>query len=97
MIKHIVAFRLKGEATEEQVRALMDAFNAMPGRIPEIQNMSLGKNLGFRDQTYQYALVCEFADTDAFWRYINHPVHQEAARNYFLPIVAQRAAIQYEF
>ena len=97
MIKHVVCFRFKPGVSDENVRATLDALNALPAAIPWARNWSLGRNISSRDNTYDYALHCHFADMDELDRYLHHPAHEEVVRERLIPLWASRAIVDYEF
>ena len=96
MIKHLVCFKFKPEASAEDVDATLAALNALPAQIPWVRNWSLGRNLSARDKTYDYALSCEFADTAELERYLSHPAHEKVAREQLARFWASRAIVDYE-
>jgi hypothetical protein len=68
----------------------------LPGRIPEIAAYSTGVNAGVDPGGYEFAIVADFADRDAYLVYRDHPDHRAVVAEFIAPIVAERAAIQYE-
>jgi hypothetical protein len=97
VIKHLVCFNFKPDAGDEKVQGTLAALDALPGQIPWVRHWSLGRNVSDRDQTYAYALSCDFADLDELNRYLTHPAHVEVARQWLGPYWANRAIIDYEF
>jgi hypothetical protein len=45
---------------------------------------------------YEFAIVADFADRDGYLAYRDHPDHRAVVEQFIAPIVAERAAIQYE-
>lgn len=68
----------------------------LPGRIPEIAAYSTGTNAGVDPGGYEFAIVADFADRDAYLVYRDHPDHRAVVAEFIAPIAAERAAIQYE-
>lgn len=68
----------------------------LPGRIPEISAYSTGTNAGVDPGGYEFAIVADFADRDGYLAYRDHPDHRAVVEQFIAPIVAERAAIQYE-
>jgi 2,3-dihydroxy-p-cumate/2,3-dihydroxybenzoate 3,4-dioxygenase len=97
MIKHIVAFTFKPETSPADVQATLDALNALQGQIPWVRNWSLGKNLSTRDQTYEYALHCDFASEQELQDYLTHPAHERVVRELLTRHWASRAIVDYEY
>jgi hypothetical protein len=94
--RHSVLFRFSPETTDEQIRQLTEGLSALPAQIPEILDYRIGPNVGEPIDNWHYAIVADFADAAAWRTYTDHPVHQAAIRSYVHPIVADRAAVQYE-
>ena len=97
MIKHLVCFNFTPEAGDDKVQGTLAALNALPAQIPWVRNWSLGRNLSDRDQTYAYALSCDFADVDELNRYLSHPAHVQVVRDGLGAYWANRAIVDYEF
>ena len=77
-VRHVVVFKYKAGATEDQIRQVTDAFRALKGKIPGILAFEHGvndspekKNLGF---THVYLLT--FEDAKARDAYLPHPEHK---------------------
>jgi hypothetical protein len=96
MIKHVVAFRLK-EVSAEQEDAMLAAFRALEGQIPELHAFTIGRNVSDRDQTYTHCLVAEMDDMDAVGRYLVHPAHKAAVDDHLAPIMEHRIVVDYTF
>ena len=78
-IRHVVVFKYKSGATEDQIRQVTDAFRDLKKKIPGIvsfergvNNSPEGKNLGF---THVYLLT--FEDAKARDAYLPHPEHKK--------------------
>ena len=78
-LRHIVIFKYKPHATDDQIRQVTDAFRALQQRIPGIRafehginNSPEGKNLGF---THVYMLT--FDTPDARDAYLPHSEHAQ--------------------
>jgi hypothetical protein len=78
-VRHVVVFKYKSGATEDQIRQVTDAFRDLKKKIPGIvsfergvNNSPEGKNLGF---THVYLLT--FEDANARDAYLPHPEHKK--------------------
>ncbi len=78
-MRHIVIFKYKPEATQDQIQQVTDAFRDLKNQIPGIvsfeqgvNNSPEGKDLGF---SHVYLLT--FADAGARDTYLPHPEHQK--------------------
>lgn len=79
VLRHVVLFKYKDTATADQVKASVDAFRALPGKINVIKNFEWGTNVSPEklDQGFTHAYFLTFtsaADRDA---YLVHPAHKE--------------------
>ena len=68
---------------------------ALPGRIPEIRDYRFGPNLGINPGTYDFVVVADFDDEQAYLTYRDHPDHQAFIAELITGNVADRAAIQF--
>ncbi len=78
-VRHVVAFKYKSDATEQQIAEVTDAFRSLQNSIPGIlefeygiNNSPEGKNNGF---THLYLIT--FEDVEARDTYLPHPEHQK--------------------
>ena len=78
-MRHIVVFKYKPDATEEQIEKVTKAFGDLKDKIPGIVSFEHGindspenKNLGF---THVYLLT--FEDAQARDTYLPHPEHKK--------------------
>jgi len=76
MIKHIVLFKFKPEATEAAIADLEQSLKALPGQISDVLSFSCGRDVLRSARSYDLALVADFADLAALDRYQVHPDHQ---------------------
>ena len=90
MIRHIVRFNPRPDATEAEIDAVVRAAQAMPGQIPGVRNFAVSTSFEVvQPPRYRYALTMEFDDEAAARAYIDHPVHQRF-REIFVPLCADR-------
>jgi Stress responsive A/B Barrel Domain len=94
MVRHVVVFTWKPEATDEAVQAFADGLAVLPGQIPEIVSYAFGPDLRLGAGNHDFALVADFADVDAYRRYAEHPAHRQLRDELLSPIVASRHAVQ---
>jgi hypothetical protein len=96
MFRHVVLFTWKDDTTEAQKRALHDELPKMPPAIDVIRAYKFGPDAGINPANYDYAVVADFDDAGGYVTYRDHPVHRALVENYVSPIVAVRAAVQFE-
>ena len=96
MLRHVVVFTWNEQATPAVLDEIVASLRALPGQIPEIRSYHVGSDAGLDDGNVAFAVVADF-DDEAGWRaYMEHPVHR-AVKDRMRPIVATRAAVQYEW
>ena len=89
-IYHVGLVWLKepGNATHRQ--KIVTAAHAFAREIPEVQFLSVGQSppspSPYVDDSFDVCVVMQFADKAAMERYNQHPVHQKAAQEAFLPL-----------
>lgn len=79
VLRHVVLFKFKDDATAEQVRAIEAAFCRLPSATGVIQDLEWGTNVSPEnlDQGYTHLFFLTFkneADRDT---YLPHPAHKE--------------------
>ncbi len=76
--RHIVLFKFKDSASNEQVVAIENAFRALPAQIDSVQDFEWGTNVspeGLADG-FTHCFFGTFADRAALDVYLPHPAHQ---------------------
>jgi hypothetical protein len=96
MIRHVVLFTWTPEATQEQVQALHAELARMPPAIEAIRGYRFGPDAGINPANSDYAVVADFDDAAGYVSYRDHPAHRALVERYVTPIMASRAAIQFE-
>ncbi len=77
MVKHIVLFSYKKEASDEQLTALHEKFSTLPSLIPEILSFESGKDVSVENRHHGFtdAYVVSFAGEKERDSYLTHPHH----------------------
>jgi hypothetical protein len=96
MFRHVVLLTWKPEASDSQVTALREGLAKLPGQIPEIADYHFGDDAGINDGNYAFAITADFASADDYRVYRDAPVHRELIATLVAPIVATRAAVQFQ-
>jgi len=78
-LRHIVVFKYKPGATEEQIKQVMDAFVALKTKIPGIVSIEHGVNNSpeKRNQGFTHVYQVTFTNAAARDAYLPHPAHKE--------------------
>jgi hypothetical protein len=94
--RHVVMFRWREGTTDEQKQTLKDGLGELSGAIPEIEAYAMGADAGINDGNFDFAVAADFADREAYLVYRDHPAHRAVIDQHLKPILAERAAVQYE-
>jgi len=97
VFRHVVLFTWTEDATDAQKRAVHDELPKMPPAIDVIRAYTFGPDAGVNPANCDYAVVADFDDRAGYLTYRDHPAHRELVERFVTPIVARRAAIQFEF
>jgi hypothetical protein len=96
LFRHVVLFTRKPKATNEQKQAVHAELAKMPPAIEAIRGYRYGPDAGINPANSDYAVVADFDDAAGYIAYRDHPAHRAMVERYMTPIVAGRAAIQFE-
>ena len=90
MIAHVVLFKPRADLSPEARHRLVESFEAALRQIPSIRRARVGKRIlhgrGYETLMtvdYQYAAVIEFDDAAGLNGYLEHPVHERLAAQFF--------------
>ena len=92
MFRHVVLLRWIPEATPEQRSAVQSGLAALPDRIGEIRNYTIGIDARVNDGNFDLVVVADFDDADGYVVYRDHPDHVAVINRHIRPILADRAA-----
>ncbi len=78
-LRHVVLFKFKDTAKPEDIKTVVDAFRALPAKIPVVKRFEFGTNVSPENlaQGFTHCFFLTFgsdADRDA---YIVHPEHKK--------------------
>lgn len=96
MFRHVVLFRWVPDSSPEARAAVSAGLAALPDQIAEIRAYRFGPDAGINAGNFDFGVVADFDDRDAYLTYRDHPAHQQLIAEHIAPIVAERAALQYE-
>jgi hypothetical protein len=97
MIRHVVVFRWTDEATRDQKERVATELSRLPAIVPTVRAYRIGHDLGLNEGNFDFAVAADFDDADGYLAYRDNPEHQAIIAEFIRPIIAQRAAIQYEY
>ncbi|GAA2137153.1 Dabb family protein [Actinomadura napierensis] len=94
--RHVAMFRWAEGTTIGQQEEVAARLRELTGVIPQIRGYSVGLDAGVDPGTYEFIVVADFAGKDDYLVYRDHPTHRAVVEEFVAPLVAERAAIQYE-
>ena len=94
--RHVAMFRWAEGTTIGQQEEAAAKLRELTGAIPQIRGYSVGLDAGVDQGTYEFIVVADFAGKDDYLVYRDHPAHRAVVGEFVAPLVAERAAIQYE-
>ncbi|MCX7619608.1 MAG: Dabb family protein [Acidimicrobiales bacterium] len=96
MFCHVALFRWNDGVTDEQIAAVEAALAELPSRIQSLRGYRFGRDAGINDGNYDFAVVADFDDPDGYRAYRDHPAHRALLADRIQPILAARAAVQFD-
>jgi hypothetical protein len=79
MIKHVVFFKFKQDATASDRKAALDSLRALPHQIDVIRSFEVGENVLDSPRAWDAVLIGEYDDLAALDVYTRHDAHVQAA------------------
>ena len=95
MIRHIALFRFTPGTTSAQIDELDAALKSLPDRVPAIESFGCGPDLSLTDGSWDYGIVADFADIEAYHAYQVDPEHVETVISVVQPVVQDAVRVQY--
>ncbi len=79
MLRHVVLFKFKDDASEKQVKQVTDAFAALPKKIDAIKDFEWGTDVSVEDKSagFTHCFVVTFANEKGRAEYLPHPAHED--------------------
>jgi hypothetical protein len=77
VLRHVVLFKFKDDATPEQIKAVEEAFAALPEKIDAIHDFEWGTNVSVEpySQGFTHCFQVTFLSEEARAEYLPHPDH----------------------
>jgi hypothetical protein len=96
LLRHVVLFRFKADATPDQIRKVEQGFAALPGRIREIQDFEWGTNNSPEglDRGYTHCFLLTFKTEADRQTYLDHPEHRKFVE-VLLPVLDEPHVLDY--
>jgi hypothetical protein len=97
MIRHTVHFKWTREASDEQKQRVATEVAKLPSMVPSVRAFASGPDAGLNQGNFDFAVTADFDDRAGYLAYRDDPGHRDVVQRYIAPIIAERAAVQYEF
>lgn len=96
VLRHVVLFKFKDDATPEQIQTVVDAFRALPGKIQGIKAFEWGTDVSPEphSQGLTHAFLLTFASEKDRDDYLPHPAHKEFGKS-LGPILDKVTVVDY--
>jgi hypothetical protein len=95
MIRHVILYKFRAVASEEQRRNAINELRSMGKSIPEVREWSIGEQALSSSKAYDLAQVSSFENVEALERFRKHP-HHISTRN-LLSEIADWVVVDYEY
>ena len=96
MIRHVVTFTWQPTAGADRVAAALTALRGLRSEVGGMSFLIVAEDAGLSDGNASAVLIADFTDAEAFYRYAQDPVHLSVVAEFVRPILASRAAVQYQ-
>jgi hypothetical protein len=97
MLRHVVVFRWKPEATAEQKALVYAELVNLPAVVPSIRSFVIGPDAGITQGNAEFAVTADFDDEAGFAAYRDDPTHRAIIAEHIAPIIAERTAVQISY
>ena len=79
LLRHVVLYKFKAEATPQQIQEVVDAFSALPKKIDTIVGFERGTNVSEENKSegFTHCFVVTFRDVAGRATYLKHPAHDD--------------------
>ncbi len=99
MVKHIVFWKLKGEAEgaggRENALKVKAGLESLRGQLPGLLHIEVGLDFNRSDEAYDVALYAEFSDRNSLEAYQRSPEHL-AVSGFIGRVRSSRVVVDYE-
>lgn len=97
MIRHVVLFRWKPEATQAQQARAASEIATLPSIVSSIREFASGADIGVNEGNFDFSVAADFDDEAGYIAYRDDPAHRQIVADFVAPIVAERAAVQFQY
>jgi hypothetical protein len=97
VIRHTSVLTFVPDATDDQVSAIEQALARLPARLPQIRAYTFGRDAGIDANQATFAVVADFDRVEDYADYRDDEEHRRIITELIAPLLAARAAVQFEF
>jgi hypothetical protein len=97
VIRHIALLRWTDDAGRTEIEGVSATLARLPDLIPQLRAYRFGPDLELAAGNWDFAVVADFASREDWATYMVHPDHQAVLTERIQPILAERAAVQFEY
>jgi hypothetical protein len=96
-VRHIVLMSFPDGRDPDFIDRMASGLREMRASVPDILDASWGEDRSGGQEAWEYALVLDFADEDAYQRYRSHPAHQRFIGLFMRERAIEKARVRYTF
>lgn len=96
MFRHVVMFTWTVDATDAAKAAVSAGLARLPEEIDTIRAYRFGPDAGVNEGNHDFVVVADFDDVAGYLIYRDHRAHRRLIDEHIAPILATRAAVQYD-
>lgn len=93
---HVALFRWQPGVTPEQLAPIAPALQALAATLDGVVSYGCGPGMGLSETSYDFGVVAVFEGKPAWDAYMANAEHDRIRAELIVPIVAERAGIQFE-
>jgi hypothetical protein len=95
VIRHVSVLTFADGTTDDQVAAIEAALATLPVRLA-VRRYEFGPDLELAADNASFGIVADFETLDGYLAYRDDPEHRRILAELIRPVLAGRAAVQYE-
>jgi hypothetical protein len=97
VIRHISVLTFTSDATDDRIGAIEQALAGLPARLPKLRSYTFGRDAGINPGQASFAVVADFDTVGDYAEYRDDVEHLRILTELITPVLASRAALQFEF
>jgi hypothetical protein len=94
MFRQVRMNKWRADATEESIKEAIAALGTLADQIPEVRNWYQAETVSAAGDDFDFVLVVDFDDEQAFERYLQHPAHVHVVSTLVRPILETTVRIR---